>query len=181
MCGGFISALRRNVARRRWCSGDRRLASPAESFYRRRLHGHGGGRRTCAPHCLRILRLLAEGVLAGRRRRLIPRSGAGIGVKGRGEASIAPERTAAKSPALAGVLSVLIIGLGHWYLGRWRRALAWEGALLALAFAVTALNVPDAVLSTVALALAGSSGVDAWRVANEMNAQRQAVEGRLTG
>jgi len=99
----------------------------------------------------------------------------------RGEASIAPERTAAKSPALAGVLSVLIIGLGHWYLGRWRRALAWEGGLLALAFAVTALNIPDAVLSTVALALAGSSGVDAWRVANEMNAQRQAVEGQLTG
>ncbi len=98
----------------------------------------------------------------------------------RGQDSAGPRQSAAKNPVLAAVLSVLIIGLGHWYLGRWRRALAWEGGLFALAIAFTAMNLPDSALSTVGLALLVASGADAWRIATQMNTQRQATESRRT-
>jgi len=166
----FVPPVRRNIARRRCRSIDRDLAPPAETVCRRRLHARGGEHRACAAHCVRILRLLAESALANRGGSFIRCGSAGFGVRGSRARFRRPASVRCQEPVLAAVLSVLIIGLGHWYLGRWRRALAWEGGLFALAIAFTAMNLPDSALSTVGLALLVASGADAWRIATQMNA-----------
>lgn len=62
-----------------------------------------------------------------------------------------------KRPWLAALLAAVATGLGHLYLRRWRRALAW----LAVLFGVTALFVDPAALD----ALASRNAVDPLAIA----------------
>jgi hypothetical protein len=84
-----------------------------------------------------------------------------------------------KRPWLAAVLAALVTGLGHLYLGRWRRALGW----LAVLFGVSALFVEPGALEAFVtegtvdldeiapvLIAGGASVVDAYFVARARNA-----------
>jgi TM2 domain-containing membrane protein YozV len=83
-----------------------------------------------------------------------------------------------KRPWLAALLGVLATGVGHFYLRRWRRGLAWVGIL----FGVTVLFVDPAAVETVTnwraidpvaiapILLVGSlSVVDAYMLAHAHN------------
>ena len=98
-----------------------------------------------------------------------------------------------KRPWLAALLAVLATGLGHLYLRRWRRALGWIVALVAVSVLFVDPGTADALLAGNAvdpLAVApiavvgGFSVVDAYLLASARNAlvQRQAAieAGQLT-
>lgn len=85
---------------------------------------------------------------------------------------------AAKRPWLAALLALAITGLGHLYLRRWGRALAW---LFLVAFTVIVF-VPDDGLTEATLfelapmvLIAAMSVVDAYVLAREQN-RRVAIE-----
>lgn len=102
------------------------------------------------------------------------------------------QSTSQKRPWFAALLAVLVTGLGHLYLRRWRRALGW----LALLFSVTALFVDPAALEALAngntadpvaiapvLIVGGFSVIDAYLLAyaqNEVTRLADSAEGELT-
>ena len=96
-----------------------------------------------------------------------------------------------KRPWLAALLAVLVTGLGHLYLRRWRRALGWLVAMFAVAWflvdpaALDALASGSAVdpLSVAPLLVAGGLSVaDAYLLAHAQNrvARRTPTDGELT-
>lgn len=92
-------------------------------------------------------------------------------------------------PWLAAVLAVLVAGLGHAYLRRWRRALLWFVAILGAGAALSAVvsrptptspaDFPLVVLVPL-LVLYGVSAVDAFRLARA-SARRSAAGAVGTG
>jgi len=89
-------------------------------------------------------------------------------------------------PYLAALLGMLVTGLGHLYLRRWLRAIAW----LALAFAISVAFVPESAATAVlageqvdpvallpGLFVGVASAIDAFRIARQeqADAQRRAV------
>lgn len=92
-------------------------------------------------------------------------------------------------PWLAAVLAVLVAGLGHAYLRRWRRAALWFVAILGVGVALSATFADPATMGptdlpvTVAgplLALYGLSAADAFRIART-NRRATAVAGSVAG
>ena len=77
-----------------------------------------------------------------------------------------------RSAGIAAVFSFLIVGLGHWYLGAWRRALAWELGLFAAAFLGVILDIPDSLFGSLGLVCAAANAADAWRVGLKGGADR---------
>ena len=77
-----------------------------------------------------------------------------------------------RSVRVAAILSFLIVGLGHWYLGAWRRALAWELGLFAAAFVGVVIGVPDFLFGPLAVGIAAASAGDAWRVGLKSGASK---------
>lgn len=73
-----------------------------------------------------------------------------------------------KSPILAAILSFLIVGVGHMYLGKWGRGFAWLGGaiVLGIILAVIMGNVP----SYIGLIIAALSAFDAKQEADKLNA-----------
>ena len=73
-------------------------------------------------------------------------------------------KLAGRSARVAAIFSLLIVGLGHWYLGAWRRALTWELGLFGAAFVAVVVGVPDSLFGPLGVAVAAASAADAWRV-----------------
>jgi len=70
-----------------------------------------------------------------------------------------------RSASIAALFSLLIVGLGHWYIGAWRTALAWEVGATILVGVAVALGVPDSFLGSIAFGVALMSALDARRTA----------------
>lgn len=92
-------------------------------------------------------------------------------------------------PWLAAVLAVLVAGLGHAYLRRWRRALLWFVAILGAGAALSAVVAQPAptspadfplVVLVPLLVLYGVSAADAFRLART-SARRTAAGAVGTG
>ena len=81
------------------------------------------------------------------------------------ESRLVAGKVSQRSARIAAIFSFVIVGLGHWYIGAWRRALAWELGLFLAAFVAVVLKIPDYFFGTIALAFALTSAGDAWRVA----------------
>ncbi|MFB6080914.1 MAG: DUF6677 family protein [Haloferacaceae archaeon] len=91
-------------------------------------------------------------------------------------------------PWLAAILAVLVAGLGHAYLRRWRRAALWFVAILGVGVALSTTvadpstvgptNLPLTVAGPL-LALYGASAIDAFRIARD--ARPRAVAGVVGG
>jgi len=84
-----------------------------------------------------------------------------------------------KRPWLAALLAVLATGLGHLYLRRWRRAVGWIAALVAVSVLFVDPGTVDALLAgnpvdplTIApiAVIGGFSVVDAYLLASVQNA-----------
>lgn len=77
-----------------------------------------------------------------------------------------------KKPWLAGLLSFLIAGVGHFYLGLWKRGLAWLLSAIALGILLTII-APGKASSSVGVVIGVFSLLDAKKQAEKMNAKAQ--------
>ena len=74
-----------------------------------------------------------------------------------------------KKVVLAGILSFLMAGLGHFYLGLWKRGLAWLLGAIAIGLAL-ALLLPNTKLTAVGVIIGLLSALDAKKQAEKLNA-----------
>ena len=81
------------------------------------------------------------------------------------ESRLVAGKLAQRSARIASIFSFLIVGVGHWYIGAWRRALAWELGLFAVVWIAVLLNIPEYFFGTIGLTFASLSAWDAWKVA----------------
>jgi len=70
-----------------------------------------------------------------------------------------------KSPIIAGLMSVLIVGTGHIYLGRWQRGLVWIGSAIVVGIGLRAFQAPLDIVRLLGLMFALTSGADASNIA----------------
>jgi len=89
-----------------------------------------------------------------------------------------------KRPWLAAVLGALLTGLGHCYIGRWRRALLWATGMVVAAMIVgpaalaslTSGGTVDLLAIAPLLVLGSLSAADAYLLAHVQNAIARAAE-----